>query len=229
MTCALLITTRDFSVLALTNFGAHGRMKTLIKLTIASIAGLVISTAANAGLIVNGGFEDTDVNGGSGGWEWYDASNVDGWNGSNIEIWQDFGAIGPYEGQQHAELNAHPSDGGAFSIYQTFATTAGATYDLFFAYGARRNNNESFQVQLVGAGSLLDQLIDDHTVNEWSTFSYTFTADSSETTLSFTSVTPETGTVGNFLDAVDVVAVPAPGTLLLLGTVLMGFGLRKKS
>ncbi|MEO0574629.1 MAG: DUF642 domain-containing protein [Pseudomonadota bacterium] len=204
-------------------------MNTRIKLTISTVLALVLSTAANAGLIVNGGFENNEVNNGNGGWEWYSSSDVDGWDGSNIEIWQDFGAIGAYEGTQHAELNAHPSSGGAFSIYQSFATTAGESYTLSFAYGARRNNHESFQVQLDGLGSLLNELIDDHTVNNWSTFSYTFTADSSETTLRFTSVTPQTGTVGNFLDAIDVVAVPAPGVLMLFGTALLVFGLRRKT
>ncbi|MEL7022735.1 MAG: DUF642 domain-containing protein [Pseudomonadota bacterium] len=205
-------------------------MNAFTKLIAGSIAAFAVSATANASLIVNGGFEDTDVNGGDGGWQWYTSSNVDGWEGSNIEIWQDFGAIGPYEGNQHAELNAHPSSGDAFSIFQSFETNPGDTYELFFAYGARRNNDESFQVQLdgIGVGSLLDQLIDDHTVNAWSTFSYVFTADSTSTTLRFTSVTPESGTVGNFLDGISVVAVPAPGTLLLLGTALMGLGLRRR-
>ncbi|MEL6301187.1 MAG: DUF642 domain-containing protein [Pseudomonadota bacterium] len=191
-------------------------------------AAIALSMTANASLIVNGGFEDTDVNDGNGGWEWYTSSNVDGWEGSNIEIWQDFGNIGPYEGNQHAELNAHPGSGDAFSIFQTFATNPGQVYELFFAYGARRNDNESFQVQLTGEGSLLDRLMDDHTVNNWSTFSYVFTADSSSTTLTFTSITPRDGTVGNFLDGVSVVSVPAPGTLVLLGGALIGLGLRRK-
>ncbi|MEM7613358.1 MAG: DUF642 domain-containing protein [Pseudomonadota bacterium] len=204
-------------------------MKTLTTLAIASILGFGVSTAANASLIVNGGFEDNDVNGGAGGWQWYSASDVNGWDGSNIEIWQDFGSIGAYEGEQHAELNAHPNGGDVFSIFQTFSTVEGASYELFFAYGARRSDNEAFQVELLGASTLLDQLIDDHTVNNvWETFSFTFTADSSETTLRFTAITPDTGTVGNFLDGISVVAVPAPGTLLLLGGALIGFGLRRK-
>ena len=203
-------------------------MNSITKFAAGAIATLALSATANASLIVNGGFESTDVNGGAGGWQWYSSSNVDGWDGSNIEIWRDFGSIGAYEGEQHAELNAHPSDGGAFSIFQTFATDPGQVYELSFAYGARRNNNESFQVQIDGAGSLLDRLMDDHTVNSWSTFSYVFTADSTSTTLRFTSVTPETGTVGNFLDAISVVSVPAPGTLLLLSTALFGLRLRRK-
>ena len=152
--------------------------------------------------------------------------NVDGWNGSNLEIWRDFGNIGPYEGEQHAELNAHPSNGGVFSIYQTFATTQGQGYELFFASGARRNNNESFLVALDGANSLLNRLMDDHTVNNWSTFSTRFIADSDFTTLRFTSEPHATRTVGNFLDGVSVTAVPAPGSLALFGAALLGLGLR---
>lgn len=203
--------------------------KTRIKLTIGSILALMVSMTANAGLIINGGFENNDVNGGAGGWQWYSSGDVDGWEGSNIEIWDDFGAIGPYEGEQHAELNAHPSNGGAFSIFQTFSTVQGASYDLFFAYGARSNNNESFLVELIGGNALLNQLVDDHTVNVWSTFSHEFVADSTQTTLRFTSVTPRTGTVGNFLDAISVVRVPAPGTFLLLAAGLFGLGYRRKN
>lgn len=203
-------------------------MNTVSKIFAAAALGLTFSASAHASLIINGGFEDTDVNNGNGGWQWYDSSNVDGWDGSNIEIWNDFGAIGPFEGNQHAELNAHPSNGDAFSIFQTFITEPGAVYELFFAYGARRSDSESFQVDVDGDTSLLSRLMDDHTVNNWSTFSYRFTADSTTTTLRFSSVTPATGTVGNFLDGVSVVAVPAPGTLLLLGTALLGFGLRRK-
>ena len=201
-------------------------MQSFIKLATSCFAVMALSATANASLIINGGFEDTEVNGGNGGWQWYYSSDVDGWNGSNLEIWRDFGRIGPYEGEQHAELNAHPSDGGVFSIYQTFATTEGQSYDLFFAYGARRNNNESFLVELDGADSLLYRLMDDHTVNNWSTYSTRFIADSDFTTLRFTSVTPASGTVGNFLDAVSVTEVPAPGSLALLGLALAGLGFR---
>lgn len=165
-----------------------------------------LATAQEENLIANGGFEETTINSGSGGWEWFRSSQVSGWEGSNIEIWQNFGNIGAYAGSSHAELNAHPSNGRAFSIYQTFSTTAGKSYDLFFAYGARSNTRESFKVEVADQ----EFTMDDHEVNRWSTFSQSFVAQSEETTLRFTTISPFSGTEGNFIDAISVTAVPEP-------------------
>ncbi len=183
-------------------------MKSIIVSLSLVVSLLSVSSLAqeNENLIINGDFEDTVVNNGNGGWQWYRSRDVSGWQGDNIEIWDNFGNIGAYEGAKHAELNAHPSDGTSFSIYQTFNTTVGQSYNLFFAYGARSNNRESFKVEVAGQKFKMD----DHEVNQWSTFSETFVAQSDQTTLRFTSVNPKSATVGNFLDAIRVTAVPEP-------------------
>lgn len=160
---------------------------------------------ANANLIVNGGFEATDV--ADGRWAWFSSDFVDGWSGSNIEIWDSLQKFESYEGEQHAELNSHPSDGGAFSIFQSFETQIGTAYDVSFAYSARSNTNEAFLFELTSEDmSIYASIIDDHEVKTWFTFNMSFVAIDVLTTISFTSVTPYARTVGNFLDDISVTA-----------------------
>jgi hypothetical protein len=196
--------------------------------------GVCASAMTSANLITNGGFEDTDVRENS--WAWFNSNHVNGWQGSNIEIWDTYNNVTAFEGTQHAELNAHPSYGNAFSIFQTIATQVGSTYDLSFAYSARSNHNESFLVNLNAADdtNILSTLMDDHEVGQWSVFNSQFVAIDLSTTLRFTSVSPYSGTVGNFLDNIVVKqvfspeissrvseVVSEPAGLLLFGFVLM--------
>jgi len=188
----------------------------------------------SANLIINGGFEDPTGTaiGGGGGWKYYSSSDVPGWDGSNIELWGTLG-IESYEGKYHAELNAHgQSDNGVdpWSISQTFATTKGQTYNLFFAYGARlgsaTDSNEAFRVDVDGLGFTLT----DHIVGAWSTYSGSFVADGDFATLKFSSVAQDEWTYGNFLDDVSVTATPIPGSLTLLTLGLAGLGaVRRKA
>ena len=186
------------------------------------LTGLLLAVSANANLIANGGFEDNNVAAGS--WNYFSSASVNGWDGDNIEIWNQFGGVVAPEGQQHAELNAHPFDGSVFSIYQDFATVIGQTYDVSFFYSARESASEAFNFSV---GSLA-ALLDDHVVGSWSQYTGSFVATSLLSTITFT--TADTSTIGNFLDDVVVVAdvnsnphtsVPESSPLVML---LIGLG-----
>jgi hypothetical protein len=140
--------------------------------------------------------------------------------------------VDSYEGNQHGELNAHANDGTVWSIFQSFDSVLSEIYDISFAYRARQSNLEAFRVTLEDSnGTILDQLIDDHVTGQWNYFTDSFIGSGNEITLTFTSVIPASGTVGNFLDAVEVSAnVPEPSTLALFGIGLagLGFGSRRQ-
>ncbi len=192
-----------------------------LKSSLIAALGLLFSFGANANLLVNGGFEDNNVAPGS--WSWYTSDNVNGWDGSNIEIWDSFNGVAAAEGDQHAELNAHPSDDASFTIFQNFGTVVGQEYDVSFFYRARANNNEAFEFSVGSLGGLMNN----HTTSEWSLFQDSFVASDLTSTVRFTSFT--SGTIGNFLDGVSITSsVPAPGTLALVVMGLFGLGAARR-
>jgi len=174
------------------------------------IAGIMIIGAvssANANLVTNGGFENNQITANS--WKWFSSDNVDGWDGSNIEIWNNYNNFAAYEGEQYAELNAHPSNGTGFSIFQEISTVVGEVYKFSFAYAARTSNDEVFAYSVGGALNediVVTANVDNDLVREWTLFETEFTANDTLTNIVFTAVNPVLATVGNFLDDVVVVA-----------------------
>lgn len=181
---------------------------------------LLASFSSHAGLIINGDFESHTLNKNS--WTWLNSSLFDGWGGSNIEIWHALQGVEAVSGKHFIELNADGGNSGDWSIFQSFATEIGQQYQLSFYYRARTGNSERFKVSLAN----MDWLLSDHTTAGWTPFSNTFIATANNTTLRFTS--QNKGTYGNFIDAVQVSAlpvtsqVPEPATLAAFGLGLLG-------
>lgn len=196
---------------------------TVLKAKCAALfAGLLLAGSAHANLIVNGGFEANAV--ANGDWNWFSAASVDGWEGSNVEIWHNLFGIASAEGQQHAELNAHGPNSGAWSIFQKFSTNIGQAYDVAFSYRAR----ESSDLFNFTVGSINSNFTNNDTT-QWKLFSSSFVATSTLTTLTFTSL--NLGTLGNLIDDVKVNArasVPESNTLALFAVGLIGLGFARK-
>jgi hypothetical protein len=212
-------------------------MKLLMKVLLAASV-LACAATSNANMIVNGGFEDSNVE--TNKWKWFTSANVNGWDGSTIEVWDSLQNFDSYEGDQHAELNAHGNNGNVFSIFQTLATTAGVTYDVSFAYAARRNRGEQFSYAVDDGNAIIDTvLFNNNLVKQWTLFETSFVATSTASKIVFTSITPSTGTRGNFLDNVIVtpndelstanVSAPASVALMLAGMFGLMFSRRKTS
>tara|TARA_R110002126_G_scaffold98045_6_gene228070 strand:+ start:2159 stop:2794 length:636 start_codon:yes stop_codon:yes gene_type:complete len=186
-----------------------------VRTLLAAAALLGASFSSQATLIVNGDFEDNVV--ANNNWSYFASSAVAGWQGSNIEIWNALNGVIAASGKNFIELNAHGSNVGAWSIFQTFATEIGREYELSFYYRARNNNSEAFEVSVAG----LTQALTDHTKAGWTMFTSIFTATATSSKLTFTSL--NSGTQGNLIDAISVSALPAP-TAVPEPTTLAAFG-----
>ena len=164
-----------------------------------------VSITAHANLILNGSFESDDIK--SNSWKPFAEDTVTGWSGTDMELWDNFNRLNAFDGSQYAELNANVR-GVSYSIFQNFKTEAGTTYDVSFAYAARRNG-ESFKVDIFSETDsvLFTQVFDDHNVKRWSVFFGDFTAQTSLTTIRFSSL--NAGTYGNFIDNIVVTEAPS--------------------
>jgi hypothetical protein len=209
-------------------------MKLLNKLIGTIGLSIALCGIAQANLIQNGSFEDVGGDAyAPGSWGLY--SSIPEWDASNnIEIWDTpFLGVNAVDGIRVAELNAHPV--GEFSLYQDFATEIGQLYELTFSAQKRNNNSEMFNVSVSNTAAVLSDDISSHTNDVWQVFTYTFTATTESSTLTFHSLDGANDTTGNLLDAVSVTgqpntkSIPEPGVLILMLFGLMGVFVSRKS
>ena len=207
-----------------------------------SAAALLLgSPNAQAGLIVNGSFEQPVLSAGeyrdvAGG----DSTTITGWTvlGNDVGLVQNaFSEPGNGMTQFNAQAglnsldltgsaNSGPTDG----IQQTVATTPGQQYALSFYVGRAQSSNGSsiyqgpatIRLSINGGSAVSFTNTDTPTPGfmDWQNFNTIFTAATSSTTIAFLNGTP-TGTNEAGLDNVSVVGVPEPGTALF-GFVCVG-------
>jgi hypothetical protein len=187
-----------------------------------SILGLGSGTAHAASIISNGGFE---------------AGNFTGWSASgNVSIQKP----GPTtalccetsEGLFYLNFNGgnQVTNG---QVFQVLATEIGTSYLLGFDFGKGGGavGTAALNVAVEGNSSLLSTTVSDSTggfPGEYSNFQFSFTADSSNTVLTFSDASDGTIDFDALLDNVTVEAEPVSEPFTILVTGLVGFGLMLK-
>ncbi|MFD1786666.1 choice-of-anchor C family protein [Sphingomonas floccifaciens] len=189
------------------------------KMILGALALALVPASANAAGFINGGFEQGPANVDP----WITLGNgstaLTGWvvTGDSIDLkgnyWQ------AREGNRSIDLNGNGPGG----IMQTFDTIVGTTYNVKFSLAGNPDARNQKVVSSVASGSLPNvytfDLPNSHQNMMWQDLSYSFTAASTTTTLSFTS--GNDSAQGPALDAVSVTAVPEPATWAMM---LIGFG-----
>lgn len=154
--------------------------------------------AVGENLLVNGSFEDPEVDG-----DWNIFSTVTGWTialSDGLELWANGFYGGASDGNQNAELDGNAPT----KITHNTTTVPGATYELRFDFSARpdadaiADNNVD---GLVNGIAIMNATADgsDIAVNTWSTQAQTFVATGTSTEIGF----EDKGTANSYGSLID--------------------------
>lgn len=197
----------------------------------AGLAMVCLPSLAHANLIVNGSFEDPEI---ESSWQVYDgiSSTIPGWTvtfGPGIEI-QNNTIATPSHGNQLAELDSYGNSG----IQQVIATDPGF-YSFSFEYFPRPGvPDTSNGIEVYFNGSLLDSVSAEYSSDTvWTLHKYLLSTGST-TTIEFRAV-GDSDALGGYLDNVQLItAIPEPvhtASLVGLGLGILALrrGLRRRS
>ncbi len=165
---------------------------------------LMASSAAQADLVTNGGFETGDFT---------------GWTVTNDNlsfVYSSDPLYGPHGGTYEALLGAYGTDG---TLSQTVSDVAGQTLHLVYWIASDGSAPNDFSATWNGsviAGSALSDIAKSGYVE------YTFNVLATGSDILAFNERNDSGFLS--LDDVSLTAVPEPGTLALLGVGLAGFG-----
>jgi len=159
-----------------------------------------------AELVVNGSFEQPAIP----YFSWKYSPSIPGWKlgtgskGNVIESLNNIsGAPAPNLGNQFVELDAN----GSTIIYQDIPTKPGAVYQLRFHYSARPGVVDN-QMQIKWGDTIVGNLKASGFLKfntEWKDYTYSVTATSTTTRLSFSNLAERSDSFGSYLDGVSVV------------------------
>lgn len=183
---------------------------------------LLCASNCMGNLIINGGFEQSEV---GGTWAIYDA--IPGWTleaGPSIELQRGVGGWTAFEGEQWLELDSDENGGawfegelGSSTIAQEIDTVAGERYRLGFAFSARPGVEDNhllieFDGEVVFDGTASGLGLSD---TAWEYFELVVTASSDLTSLRLSDLSTS-DTLGTLVDAVSLTALPGPAALGIL-------------
>jgi choice-of-anchor C domain-containing protein len=187
---------------------------------------LAMSALAHGAAFTNGSFESgtnpgsyTELSAGS--------AAITGWSvgGNGVDY------IGTYWQAQDGDRSIDLSRHDAGSIWQAFDTIMGATYRVSFWMAGNPDGAPTVKSLMASAAGdsatyFFDFTGHTHAAMGWESREFLFTATSTTTTLTFTSLTPTF--FGPALDNVSVSqVVPEPGTWMFLGGGLTALVLRR--
>ena len=210
------------------------------KFLVTILVSAVFCLTANADMIQNGSFEDSNLNPGS----WFITlgtgnTQITGWTviGSSIDYIG--GLWNASDGNRSLDLNGSALGG----VQQSINTVIGDTYKVTFDLAGNTDGypyTKLMNVNAIGATTQTESFsfnISGHSFSNmgWTTETWTFVADSTTTTLQFISTV--SGSIGPALDNItvqdigSVEPVPVPGAFLLglIGMGIAGIKTRKSS
>ncbi len=188
--------------------GADFASTPAITVTLDSDHALTAVYTANTQLLANGSFEN----------------GYDQWTHTGAQLISTYNS--PTDGSQLVELNGSQLDASAV-LSQAFPTIPGETYQLTFDYGilAFNTSSQSLRVDVAGTGTgsvLSHTLTYQGTASgtaEWHSHTFTFVADDTSSTLTFTDLSPATVNIDSLLDNVRVAATSSQRILTVSSAV----------
>ena len=187
-------------------------MRPKILLVVALAFCLCLAAPAFAqNLIANGSFETGDFSG------WTTGGNFEA---SSVTFGGFYDYSGAQDGTWYAVLGPVGSDG---TLSQTLATTPGSVYTVSFWLAGVGDDPSDFSA--FWNGTQLISLTDPNTGSNWMQYSFTVTGTGSDT-LSFSFRDDPAWIAFDNVSVTEVsgTSVPEPGSLLLLGTGVLGLG-----
>lgn len=197
------------------------------------VGALSASALAQAAPFQNGSFETAPINPGTFTTLGLNNSQITGWtvSGGNIDY------IGTYWQAAQGNRSIDLAGNTLGTISQTFDTQVGWLYTVQFAMAGNTDGGPATKLLKVVAGDEDDQFSFNQSGKSrsnmgWLDYSFQFTADAAQTTLSFSALNG-TCCYGPALDNVRITAqpgsVPEPASALLVGLSLAGLGWSRKN